>query len=192
MAQNGQVSGLPAIVVMGVSGSGKSTLARHLAEALAVPFLEGDEYHSVSNVQKMAAGIALDDDDRWPWLESLGRAIGAAVARHGQVVATCSALKLAYRERLRQSAAVPVLFVCLRADVALLGSRIGTRSGHFFPPALLSSQLVALEPPDPSEGALCLDSGEPMESLLAAVRAALDERGERTPDLTHAIAPGGG
>lgn len=181
MAQNGQVSGLPAIVVMGVSGSGKSTLARHLAEALAVPFLEGGEYHSVSNVQKMAAGIALDDDDRWPWLESLGRAIGAAVARHGQVVATCSALKLAYRERLRQSAAVPVLFVCLRADVALLGSRISTRSGHFFPPSLLSSQLAALEPPDPSEGALCLDSGEPTVSLLAAVRAALAEWGESIP-----------
>ena len=179
MAPRDRVCEPLAIVVMGVSGSGKSTLASRLAESLSVPFLEGDEYHPVHNVERMAAGIALEDDDRWPWLEGLGRALGAAVARHGRAVATCSALKRAYRERLRQSAAVPVLFVCLHADTGLICARISSRRGHFFPPSLLSSQLAALEPPHPSEDALCLDSGEPIDTLLTAVRTALAKRGER-------------
>lgn len=192
MSDDGKDRRLSALVVMGVSGSGKSTLGRRLAEALQAPFLEGDEYHSVANVEKMKAGMALEDDDRWPWLESLGRTIGRAVVEHGRVVAACSALKRVYRDRLRQTSGVPLLFVCLRADALLLDARIGTRRGHFFPSSLLSSQLATLEQPHTSEDALCLDSGEPIESLLAAVLAELDQRAARARESSHTIAPGGG
>jgi len=98
---------------MGVSGSGKSTLAAALAGAIHCPFLEGDEFHSPEAVRKMGAGTPLTDDDRWPWLERLGRAIATAAASDGVAVASCSALKRIYRDRLRQSIAVPVYFVLL-------------------------------------------------------------------------------
>jgi len=90
------------IGVMGVSGSGKTTLARGLAQRLGWPFLEGDEFHPAANVEKMARGIPLDDDDRWPWLERLGEAIAQTRTNHRDlgVVVACSALKQAYRDRL--------------------------------------------------------------------------------------------
>src|ERR1043165_2693670 len=102
-----------ALIAMGVSGSGKSTLGKALADAVGCPFLEGDDFHSPESVQKMRAGTPLTDADRWPWLERLGRAIGTAVAEHGITVASCSSLKRIYRDRLRETIAIPVCFVLL-------------------------------------------------------------------------------
>lgn len=168
------------VIVMGVSGSGKSTVGRHLAQLLDAPFLEGDQYHPVRNLEKMSAGIALEDDDRWPWLESLGHTVGGVVREHGLAVTACSALKRSYRERLRHSAAVPLFFVCLTADPKVLSSRMNTRSGHFMPASLLASQLATLEPPDASEDALCVDSGEPLAVLLTTIKTALAARAARS------------
>jgi gluconokinase len=147
-----------ALIVMGVSGSGKTTLATALAGALACPFFEGDEYHSPEAVQKMRAGIPLTDDDRWPWLERLGLAIGGAVTRHGLAVASCSALKKIYRDRLRETITAPVCFVLLDASREELLLRMTHRPGHYMPPSLLSSQLDTLERPQADEGAIVIDA----------------------------------
>jgi gluconokinase len=165
-----------AIIVMGVSGSGKSTLARRVAESLRAPFFEGDDYHPPANREKMRAGIPLEDSDRWPWLDSLGTALGAAARAQGLAVGACSALKRVYRERLRQHAADEVFFVCLTADAALLDARMAQRPGHFMPPSLLASQLATLEAPDESEGALMLDAALSMEELLARTLGSLEGR----------------
>jgi gluconokinase len=149
-----------AVIVMGVSGSGKSTLAAALAGAIHCPFLEGDEFHSPESVQKMHAGTPLTDDDRWPWLERLGGALGTAAASDGIAVASCSALKKIYRDRLRQSIAVPVHFVLLAPSRDELERRMTARTGHFMPPALLTSQLNTLERPLPDERALTLNGSD--------------------------------
>jgi gluconokinase len=149
--------GPQAVIVIGVSGSGKSTLAAALANAIHCPFLEGDEFHSPESVQKMRAGTPLTDDDRWPWLDRLGRAIGAGAASDGIVVASCSALKRIYRDRLRASIAVPVRFVLLDPSRTELERRMTARTGHFMPPTLLTSQLNTLERPEADERVLTLD-----------------------------------
>jgi gluconokinase len=169
------------VVIMGVSGSGKSTVGAQLAGALAAPFFEGDDYHPAANLEKMRAGKALDDADRWPWLEHLGAAIGQSVAIHGSAVATCSALKRAYRDHLLMTSAVPLVFVCLTADAAVLSARISARIGHYMPVSLLPSQLAALEPPDSSEDSLILDSALPVQTLLDAIIAALSARTASPP-----------
>ncbi|GGE74365.1 gluconokinase [Sphingomonas prati] len=172
-----------AIVAMGVSGSGKSTLAACLAERLACPFLEGDAFHGEANVAKMRAGHPLTDDDRWPWLDRLGAAIGAGARDGGIVVATCSALKRSYRQRLESAAGVPLLFVLLDGDAGALAGRIEHRPGHYMPASLLDSQIATLERPAPDERAVTLDAGRPQDALCSAaldwiggMRAALPPR----------------
>lgn len=159
--------GLPAcgIVAMGVSGCGKSTLAEHLAARLGVPALEGDSFHASESIAKMRAGHALDDEDRWPWLDRLGVAIGAAVREHGIGVAACSALKGSYRRRLERAAGVPLLFVLLDGDRGDVAARLEARSGHFMAPGLLDSQFATLERPGPDERALVLECYRPVEAL---------------------------
>jgi gluconokinase len=167
-----------AVIVMGVSGSGKSTLAAALAGAIGCPFLEGDEFHSPESVRKMAAGTPLTDDDRWPWLDRLGRAIGAAAANDsGIAVASCSALKRIYRDRLRASIAVPVHFVLLAPARAELERRMTTRAGHFMPTTLLTSQLNTLERPQPDERALTLDGSDAPDAACEKVIAWLTAHG---------------
>ena len=133
---------MPLLVVMGVSGSGKTTSGIALAAALGVPFLDADDLHPASNVAKMAAGIALTDDDRMPWLALVGAEL--AVASAGLVIA-CSALKRVYREAIL-AAAPSTRFVFLDGSRELLESRVQHRNGHFMPASLLDSQLAALEP----------------------------------------------
>jgi gluconokinase len=147
-----------AIVVMGVSGSGKSTLGSLLADRLGCTFLEGDSFHSAANVEKMRQGIALTDEDRWPWLDRLGEAMGEAVAKDGLVVAACSALKRSYRERLANATHRPIVFALPDTPPVELERRMGSRPGHYMPASLLDSQLQTLERPDPDEPALTLDS----------------------------------
>ncbi|HEY4225623.1 MAG TPA: gluconokinase [Pseudolysinimonas sp.] len=151
------------VVVMGVSGSGKSTVGAAVADALGLTFVDGDSLHPASNVAKMAAGIPLDDADRAPWLDAI-----AARLSSDPVVIACSALKRAYRDRLRASAPDLVL-VFLEADRATLLTRMTHRPGHFMPASLLDSQLATLEPPAPDEHALTVDASAPIGALLASL-----------------------
>lgn len=146
-----------AIVIMGVSGCGKSSLGRLIADRLAIRFLEGDDFHPPANIAKMAAGIPLDDDDRWPWLDDVGAAIYASAQRYGCAVASCSALKRSYRDRLRKAAQAPLRFVCLTGDGDLLTRRMLERSGHYMPLGLLATQLAILEMPGRDEDAVIVD-----------------------------------
>ena len=158
-----------AIVVMGVSGCGKSTLMHDLAVHLACPAFEGDDFHGAANVAKMQAGRPLDDADRWPWLDRLGTAIGAAVRRDGLAVAACSALKRSYRDRLERAAGVPLLFVLLDGRREEIAERLAGRTRHYMPASLLGSQLDALERPTPDERALQLPCSWSVEDMRAAV-----------------------
>ncbi|WP_129844235.1 gluconokinase [Streptomyces sp. RFCAC02] len=134
---------------MGVSGSGKSTVGALLAERLGVPYAEADDFHSPGNIAKMSAGTPLTDEDRAPWLDAIG-AWAAERTGHGGGVVSCSALKRAYRDRLR-AAAPELLFIHLDGSRELIASRMARRTDHFMPTTLLDSQLAALEPLDASE-----------------------------------------
>ena len=149
------------LIVMGVAGSGKSTVGRLLAERLGWPFLDGDDFHPPENVEKMRRGIPLSDADRLPWLEHLRK----LVSRSGSAVLACSALKESYRQILRGDDP-RVRFVYLRADPALLASRLENRTGHFFARTLLDSQLAALE--EPAE-AIVVDASQPPEATVEAI-----------------------
>jgi carbohydrate kinase (thermoresistant glucokinase family) len=156
------------VIVMGVSGSGKTSIAVPLAERLGWPFQEGDDLHPAANVAKMHAGHALDDADRWPWLDAIAAWIDARLAAGGGGVVTCSALKRAYRDRLvGDRRAVRLVF--LHADRALLADRLARRVGHFMPASLLDSQLATLEPPAPEEHAIVVEIALPPEQVVTAV-----------------------
>jgi gluconokinase len=144
---------------MGVSGSGKTTLGEALAARLGLRFVDADSLHPATNVEKMAAGIPLTDDDRWPWLD----AVGAALA-DGPVVVACSALRRVYRDRLR-AAAPDLALVHLHATRELLADRMSQRQ-HFMPLSLLDSQLATLEEPTPDENAVSIDASEPLEQTV--------------------------
>jgi gluconokinase len=162
----------PVVVVMGVTGAGKSTVGTKLAERLGVPFRDADDFHPPANIAKMSAGQPLTDDDRWPWLD----AIGAHLAAHGGTgcVVTCSALKRAYRDRLR-GAAPSLRFVHLHGEVALVAARQAARQGHFMPPSLVPSQFATLETPTPDEGVITLDVAATPAALVDEAIAALRE-----------------
>lgn len=155
-------------VVMGVSGSGKSSVGQRLAQALQRPFIEGDAFHSVENIARMSAGIALSDADRAGWLSALGDEIHRARQQHGGYVLSCSALKRPYRDRLRQ--ADPALhFAHLHGEAALLAQRMAGRSAHFMPPSLLLSQLAALQPLEADEAGIVLDIRNSTEQLVHSI-----------------------
>jgi gluconokinase len=164
------------LVIMGVSGSGKTTLAKYLAQNLDCPFLEGDDYHAASSVAKMRAGSPLDDDDRWPWLDRLGCAIGKA-AEGGIAISACSALKRSYRQRLSAASQVPLYFILLSTRREELAHRVAARAGHYMPATLLDSQLAILEPPEPDERALVLASETSPSALAEHVLAWLRDGG---------------
>ena len=163
---------------MGPAGSGKSRVGAALAAALGWPFHEGDDYHPPANVASMRAGQALGDAERAPWLAALAALVAGCVAAAAPAVVTCSALRRAYRRSLVPAGAPPgaVWFVYLRADAGVLAARLTRRAGHFFAPALLDSQLAALEPPGDDEPApvLTLDAHEAPDALVARVRAAVE------------------
>lgn len=157
-------------VVMGVSGSGKSVIGAALARALDIDFVEGDDYHPAENVERMAAGIPLSDDDRVQWLRSLANRIREAKDVGTGLVVSCSALKRSYRDMLR--AAAPALrFVFLKGERALIAERLAGRRGHYMPPSLLASQFATLEEPSPDEDAWVCDIRQSPQSLVAALAA---------------------
>lgn len=157
-------------VVMGVCGCGKSTVGTQLAAALGLEFLEGDTLHSAANVAQMAAGVALSDADRAGWLQTLAERIGAAGRVGTGLVLSCSALKRAYRDILRQGAP-DLQFLYLHGDYDLLAARMTARTGHYMPLSLLVSQLTTLEVPDPDEHAQVFDVASQPEMIVAAAIA---------------------
>jgi len=152
----------PRLVVMGVAGCGKSSLGLAVAEVLAVPLIEGDDFHAATSIAKMKAGTPLDDADRAQWLAVLGQQLAA---RATGAVLTCSALKAAYRQRLR-SRAPGLRFAYLQLDRAEALRRVGARAAqHLFPPSLVDSQFAALETPEAEPGVLTLDATLPLTQL---------------------------
>ena len=140
----------PVVVTMGVSGTGKSSIAGELARILGVPWIDGDDLHAPEAVARMRAGQPLGDADRWPWLDRIGARLADRAAAPDGIVVACSALRRAYRERLRV-AAPGLCFVFLDGPPELIRQRLARRRGHYMPPALLDSQLLTLERPDASE-----------------------------------------
>ncbi|MEK6423525.1 MAG: gluconokinase [Burkholderia gladioli] len=138
------------LIAMGVSGAGKSRIGELLAERLGCTFTDGDAFHSAANKEKMHHGIPLTDDDRWPWLQSIRAAIEQKQRAGETAVFTCSSLKRSYRDVLRGKDA-DVRFVYLHGTVEVLSERLKTRTGHFFDPSLLKSQLDTLEVPGEDE-----------------------------------------
>lgn len=168
------------VVVMGVSGSGKTTVASILADRLGWDMAEADEFHPQANIKKMQAGIPLNDDDRWPWLERLREWMTQEENRQASTVVACSALKHSYRDVLRRGTA-PVIFIHLDGDRGLLEHRLTVRTNHFMPPSLLDSQYETLEPLASDELGSVVDiAGSPAEIATmaeATVRALVGELG---------------
>lgn len=163
------------VIVMGVSGVGKTTVGERLAARLGWRFLDADAFHSPGSVAKMAAGIPLTDEDRAPWLARLRELLRGALESGEDLVLACSALKGAYRERLTVDAARQ-RWVYLHAPRELLAERLKARRGHYMPPALLDSQLAALEVP---EDALSVDVSADPDTVVATL---VRELGLQKPD----------
>jgi gluconokinase len=151
------------IVVMGVSGSGKSTVGAALAQRLRVPFADADDFHPPANIAKMTAGQALDDDDRYPWLEAIGEWLAQHSADGG--VMSCSALKRKYRDQLRRRCP-DVEFLHLSGTPEVIGKRQASRPGHFMPASLLASQFATLEPLEPDERGIAIDVDQNIDSIV--------------------------
>jgi gluconokinase len=149
---------------MGVSGAGKSLVGAALAEQLGMPFVDADSLHSYANLAKMSAGIPLEDADRWPWLDEVGRHLSASPVP----VMACSALRRVYRDRIRERAP-QTIFVHLDVDAAVLQDRLGRRPGHFMPRSLLASQLKTLEPLEPAERGFRIDASIAPARLVARI-----------------------
>lgn len=132
------------LVVMGVAGSGKTTVAQILADRLGWPYAEADEFHPQANIDKMSAGTPLTDDDRWPWLQAIRDWLTEQTRAGRSAIVTCSALKVAYRDVLREAEG-RVRFVHLDGTIEQIGERMSGRQGHFMPPSLLPSQFETLQ-----------------------------------------------
>ena len=166
------VPGVQHVVVMGVSGVGKTTVATRLAAALGRTFAEGDDFHPEANVAAMAAGVPLSDEDRWPWLRSIGAWMSAETAAGRSAVVTCSALRRSYRDLLREDRP-EVVFCHLIADPDLTRERVSHRTDHYMPASLLPSQLAALEPLQPDEPGFVVPAESDVSRVVAQALDAL-------------------
>lgn len=158
------------VVVMGVSGAGKTTVARGISEVTGLRFAEADEFHTEAHVAQMRAGVPLTDADRWPWLRALAGWMADRHAEGVSTVLTCSALKRAYRDVLRQGPA-DVEFLHLDGAAQLIRDRLDRRVGHYMPASLFDSQRAILEHLGPDESGVVLEVAAPPEEL---VRTAVD------------------
>lgn len=156
----------PVIVVMGVCGAGKSTVGAALAERLGAAFVDSDSLHPEANVEKMAAGTPLTDEDRWPWLDLVGAELASNHA--DGIVVACSALRRVYRDAIRAKAPSAV-FVQLQVELPLLQERVARRPRHFMPASLLTSQLETLEPLEADEAGLTVSTQEGIEATADAI-----------------------
>jgi gluconokinase len=159
------------VILFGVSGTGKTTVGKLLARERGWRFIEADDFHPAANVEKMRSGHPLTDEDRWPWLERLRQEIERSLAAGENAVLACSALKRAYRDRLRVSDEVK--FVFLRSDYALVEEQLRSRHGHFMNAALLQSQFDDLEEPQPDEHAITVELGRTPEELVNEIKTKL-------------------
>jgi gluconokinase len=152
------------IVIMGVSGCGKSSVGAELAAQLGCRYMDGDDLHPAANVEKMRAAVPLTDEDRWPWLDRVAQVLRV----EAPVIVGCSALRRAYRDRIRNGVGGPVRFVHLAGSRDIIAARMAKRTGHYMPTALLDSQFATLEPPGPDE-AVTVDIDRPLPAILAAI-----------------------
>jgi len=159
------------IIVFGVSGAGKTTVGKLLAQELGWQFLEADDFHSAANIVKMRSGRPLTDEDRWPWLDRLREQIEQLLSAGENAVLACSALKRAYRDRLRVSDEVK--FVFLRGDYALVEKQLRSRRGHFMNAGLLQSQFDELEEPQADERAITVALGRAPEEIVEEIEVKL-------------------
>jgi gluconokinase len=159
-----------AVVVMGVSGSGKTTVGLRLAAALDAEFIDGDDLHSGAARAKMAAGHALTDQDRRPWLDCVGAALARGEKRR---VVACSALKRAYRDRIRAAAGPALRFVYLAATPEAMKQRVAARRGHYMPASLVDSQFATLQAPQDELDVIEVSAENTLDSLVAALTARL-------------------
>ena len=160
------------IVLMGVAGCGKSAVGAALAARIGAAYLDGDDLHPPANIEKMSRGEPLSDADRWPWLTVIGRRLANP---DGTLILGCSALKRRYRDHIRAEAGAPATFVHLSGTKELITKRMGARTGHFMPTSLIDSQFAALEPPTVDENAITVDIDNPLEAIVAAIAARLEE-----------------
>ena len=174
MSEVPQMSSAPLrLVVMGVSGCGKSTMAQALAGRLGLTMVDGDDLHFPESVAKMRAGIALEDTDRWPWLDRIGGHLAKCAASSKGCVVACSALRRQYRDRIRERAG-DVCFLFLDGDFELIQSRMHQRVGHYMQPGLLDSQFRTLEKPQADEtDVIVLSIAEPVAALVDEALTAL-------------------
>ncbi|OCJ16361.1 gluconokinase [Rhizobium sp. AC44/96] len=179
-ASNGD-AGLGPIVVMGVSGCGKTSVGKMLASQLGYRFVEGDSRHPESNVAKMSSGVALSDDDRWPWLEVLGEELAAM---EGTVI-SCSALKKSYRDLLRLRAGRPITFIFLQGDRATLAARMSGRKAHYMPLSLLDSQFATLELPRGERDVVTIEIDQTIERIVSIAMASLASLSKRQSELSR-------
>jgi gluconokinase len=178
MTSSPSIPATTSIVVMGVSGSGKTSAAREITRQLGWEYIEGDDLHPAANVAKMAGGIPLDDEDRWPWLRRVAEVIGEHETAGTSLVITCSALKRVYRDLLRDGHP-SVWFAHVHVDRDVLAQRLAARQGHFMPPSLLDSQLATLEPLSDDEPGAVIDGDGPLtETVTELLRDLRAERGE--------------
>jgi gluconokinase len=159
------------VLVMGVCGCGKTTVGRALAQELGWRFLDADDFHPEANVAKMASGVPLTDDDRWPWFDRVVVEMRRLSATGVHAVVACSALKQAYRDRLATGGDVHVVY--LKGDAATIEPRLAGRTGHFMPASLLASQFATLEEP---ADAIVVDLVQPVAAQVAAITRALREQ----------------
>ena len=165
---------------MGVSGSGKSTVGRALAERLGAAFIDADDLHPSANQAKMASGTPLTDEDRWPWLAEVGRAIHPDATNSRWIVVACSALKRVYRDVILREAGGSTVFAHLVGEPELLRERMASRSEHFMPPSLLRSQLETLEPLAASEPGAAFDIVDDPQFVAHRIQAWIAEREDTT------------
>jgi gluconokinase len=159
------------VIIFGVSGAGKTTVGKLLARELGWRFIEADDFHPSGNIQKMRSGHPLTDKDRWPWLERLRQQIERSLSTGENAVLACSALKRAYRDRLRVSNETK--FVFLRGDYVLVEKQLRSRHGHFMNAKLLRSQFADLEEPKPDEDVLTIELRRKPQELVEEIKAKL-------------------
>ncbi|WP_327433241.1 gluconokinase [Streptomyces sp. NBC_01236] len=168
----------PIVLVLGVSGSGKTTVGKAVSERLGLPFVEGDDFHPAANIAKMAAGHALDDADREPWLRNLADRIRRSIEAGEGLVIACSALKRRYRDEFRAAAGSRLWCLYLALDRETARVRVSRRTNHFMPARLVDSQFETLEPLEPDEPGLTLDATAGLPANLAQVWAAAERPGQ--------------
>ncbi|KAI8074186.1 shikimate kinase [Gongronella butleri] len=175
-------SPIPIYILMGTAGCGKTSVAEAMQKRLQCEYIEGDQLHPPANIAKMSAGVPLEDEDRWGWLETIRDEMTSIVTKLQQekqaaagdngrfaLIVTCSSLKKVYRDILRgvPASVGTVTFVYLKGSRELLGQRIGSRQGHFMASAMLDSQWNALEEPDPAQERCIIASIEPEPAVIA-------------------------